>query len=58
MPVYIGQVTSEVYSAAPVPPPPSGEQPPSMWEERLRIVAIADRIARDRDRTSTGGADD
>ena len=57
MPVYIGQVTSEVYSAAPVAPPPS-DQPPSMWEERLRIAGIADRIARDRDRTSTGGADD
>ncbi len=57
MPVYIGQVTSEVYSAAPVAPPAS-DQPPSMWEERLRITGIADRIARDRDRTSTGGADD
>lgn len=57
MPLYIGQVTSEVYSTAPVAPVEAGTAP-SVWEERLRIAAIVDRVARDRHRTSTGDGDD
>ena len=57
MPLYIGQVTSEVYSTAPVAPVEAGAAP-TVWEERLRIAAIVDRVARDRHRTSTGDGDD
>lgn len=58
MTVHIGQVTSEVHSAAPVVPDPPGHSESPAWEERMRVAALVERIARDRARTATGGADD
>jgi hypothetical protein len=53
MSVHIGEVTSEV-TATTAEPLPSAEPAPSVWQERVRIEAILERLARDRLRTATG----
>ncbi|GAA3650819.1 hypothetical protein GCM10022237_08210 [Nocardioides ginsengisoli] len=58
MTVHIGQVTSEVHSAAPVVPDAPAQQETPAWEERMRVAALVERVARDRARTATGGIDD
>jgi len=58
MTVHIGQVTSEVHSGAPVMPDAPANPETPVWEERMRVAALVERIARDRARTATGGVDD
>jgi len=58
MTVHIGQLTSEVRTEAPVVPDTAANPETSIWEERMRVAALVERIARDRARTSTGGVDD
>jgi hypothetical protein len=53
MTVHIGEVTSEV-TATTVETPPAPAAEAGVWEERLRIEAIVERLARDRERTATG----
>lgn len=57
MTVHIGQVTSEVHSVAPVAPDPPDHESTPAWEQRMRIAALVERVARDRARTDTGGGD-
>jgi hypothetical protein len=58
MTVHIGQVTSEVRSSAPVHPDRGADEKTSAWDERVRMAAMLERVARDRRRTATGVADD
>jgi hypothetical protein len=58
MTVHIGQITSEVRSTAPVHPDRTADKETSPWDERVRIAAMLERVARDRRRTSTGVEDD
>jgi hypothetical protein len=59
MSIHVGQITSEVRAApaAGVPDDASGDAS-SVWDERVRIAAALERVARDRRRTATGRADD
>jgi hypothetical protein len=58
MTVHIGQITSEVRSSAPVVPDRAVDKEQSPWDERVRVAAMLERVARDRRRTSTGVEDD
>ena len=58
MTVHIGQITSEVRSSAPLPPDGAADREQSPWDERVRVAAMLERVARDRRRTSTGVDDD
>ena len=53
MSVHIGEVTSEV-TATTAEPLPTTEPPPNVWQERVRIEAMLERLERDRRRTATG----
>ncbi len=57
MTVHIGQITSEVRSSASVHPGRAADTS-SPWDERVRVAAMLERVARDRRRTSTGVEDD
>ncbi|MGW0229329.1 hypothetical protein ACWDWO_13515 [Actinopolymorpha singaporensis] len=56
MTVHVGELTSEVVAAEEPRTPSPAEV--SVWEERLRIQATLDRLARDRARTATEGCDE
>jgi hypothetical protein len=59
MSIHVGQITSEVRAApAAGPPDASSGDASSVWDERVRIAAALQRVARDRRRTATGLADD
>ena len=61
MTVHIGQITSEVRSTAPGYPDRAADKAgkqASRWDERVRVAATLERVARDRRRTSTGVEDD
>lgn len=58
MTVHVGQITSEVRSAAPAAASAVPDEESSVWDERLRIAALLERVAKDRRRTATGVADD
>mgnify|MGYP001254063636 CR=1 FL=1 len=53
MSVHIGEVTSDV-TATSAEPVPTTAPPPTVWQERVRIEATLERLARDRQRTATG----
>lgn len=57
MTVHIGQITSEVRSFAPVHPDGATDTAKSPWDERVRVAAMLERVARDRLRTATGADD-
>lgn len=58
MPVHIGQITSEVRSAAPAPGARSDDEEVTRWEASTRIMATIAAAERRRRRTSTGQGDD
>lgn len=59
MSIHVGQITSEV-TAAPAAGATDGASADasSVWDERVRVAAMLQRVARDRRRTATGRADD
>ncbi|MGW1346191.1 hypothetical protein ACWCOV_34415 [Kribbella sp. NPDC002412] len=52
MSIHIGEITSEV--EATTAEPAAAEAAVSVWQERVRIEAILERLAADRLRTATG----
>ena len=59
MTVHVGRLTSEVRSTAdPADTPAAEMEEGSVWEERVRVAATLERVARDRRRTATGCDDD
>lgn len=58
MPVYIGQITSEVHAAAPSPGAGGDDDQVTRWERSARVVATVARAERRRLRTATGHGDD
>ncbi len=58
MAVHIGLLTSEVHTSAPQAAEGAGDGEPSAWEQRARLSAQLERLARDRRRTATGHGDD
>ena len=57
MTVHVGEITSEV--SVPAPDRDAAALPGAdEWEERARLDAMLERVARDRYRTSTGYGDD
>ncbi len=59
MTIHIGEVTSEVVATGgPSGAEETGGGAASVWEERVRVESMLERLARDRMRTSTGGGDD
>lgn len=59
MTIHVGQITSEVRAApAAGPTDAAAGEAGSVWDERVRVAAALQRVARDRRRTATGLADD
>jgi hypothetical protein len=57
MTVHVGEITSEVVAMdSTAPKQQAGEAPE--WEERCRIEAMIERLARDQLRTATGHGHD
>jgi hypothetical protein len=52
MSIHVGEITSEV--EATTAEPLAGEAAVSIWQERIRIEAMLERLAADRLRTATG----
>ena len=52
MSIHIGEITSEV--EATTAEPAAGESAVSVWQERIRVDAMLERLAADRLRTATG----
>jgi hypothetical protein len=50
MSVHVGELTSEVVAAAETS---AGAPEVSLWEQRCRMAATVERLARDRARTAT-----
>jgi hypothetical protein len=56
MTVHVGQVTSEV--TATQTGGATGDEAETVWEQRCRIAAMVESLARDRLRTATGNGHD
>lgn len=58
MTVHVGQITSEVHTTSPGVAEREQPETADEWDERVRLAAQLERIARDRLRTATGYGDD